>query len=129
MSRLDRVSTSKAATIIIVAGLVLFGCAVLAGVLTAWSNNYSFSPNGGDPALKDRLLTFFQAALLTMIWAVLVVAAGFALRAFGERPSGQTPDASAPPIPFEDVPVRLPAGEPITIDVVQGPADDEVWRR
>jgi hypothetical protein len=127
MSRLDRVSNTKAANIIIVVGLVLFGTSVLYGLLNTFSNQYTFSPTGGDPSLKDRLQIFLNSSLNYLPWSALVVAAGFALRTYAQRtpPVAPSPESLAPPVPFEDMPVQLP----ITIDVVSGPVDDDVWRR
>lgn len=131
MGRLDRISNSKAADAIIVVGLVLFSAAVLNGLLMSFTNAFSFSANGDTPSLKDRVLTFLQGSVPSMAWAALVVAAGVGLRIFAQRtpPVAPSPESLAPPMPFEDVPVKLPAGGPITIDVVQSSADDDVWRR
>ncbi len=127
MSRLDRVSNSKAAEIVIVVGLVLFAAAVLNGLLMAFTDGFTFTSDSVDPSLKDRLMTFLQSALASMAWASLVVAAGIGLRILAQRtpPVAPSPGAPAAPVPFDDVPVQLP----ITIDVVEAPADDEVWRR
>ena len=131
MSRLDRLSNSKAANIVIVVGLVLFGLAVISGLLNAYSDGYAFSPTGGEPSFKERMQTFLNMSLNNVILSSLVVAAGCALRVYAQRtpPVAPSPDSLAPPVPFDDVPVQLPPGGPITIDVLQSPADDDVWRR
>ncbi len=129
MSRLDRVSTARAANAIIIVGLLLVAGSVLAALMNAYSDQYVFAPTGGAPGFNDRLRTFLNAVLEGGPRSVLVVAAGFALRTYAQR----TPPVAAlpqePPVPFEDLPVRLPEGQPITIDVVQASVDDEVWRR
>ncbi len=81
--------------------------------------------------MKDRFQTFLNTGTNNMVLSTLVVAAGFALRTLAQRtpPVAPSPESLAPPIPFDDVPVQLPPGAPITIDVVQSPADDDVWRR
>lgn len=134
MGRLDRISNSKAANIVIVAGLVIMGAAVLSGLLNAQSDQFNFASASGEVALTERLQTFLNTAMNGAPIGALVVAVGFALRTMSQRtpPVAPTPGASGTPtlpVPFEDVPVQLPNLSPITIDVVQSPADDDVWRR
>ena len=133
MSRLDRVSNPKAADVIIVVGLVLFAAAILNGLLMSFTDGFTFTSNGvSEPTFKDRVMTFLQSSLSSIAWATQVTAAGVALRIFAQRtppvaptPGAPTPGAPKTPVPFDDVPGHLP----ITIDVVEAPADDDGWRR
>ena len=122
MSRLDRVSNTKAANIVIVVGLVLFGATIAIGLLYVLPMS-----KDGNPSLLERLRFFFALVLNSLpLWA-LVVAAGFALRVLAERtPAVATPTVTVtPPVPVGD----MPAQSPITTELMQAPADDRVWRR
>ncbi|MFM2077063.1 MAG: hypothetical protein RJA49_953 [Actinomycetota bacterium] len=131
-SRLDRVDAARAASWIIIAGLVLLGCAVLTAGLNAFHDGLFGFAGGGNPkpTFLDRFQVFIGNLAQNAPWAVLVVAAGFALRVLSTRP--QTAVVPPPPLPEPELPtspVQLPDKVATQVVLVEPSADDEIWRR
>jgi hypothetical protein len=130
-SRLDRVDAARAANWIIIAGLVLVGCSVLASGLNAFHDGLFGFAGGGTPkpTFLDRFQVFVGNVAQNASWAMLVVAAGFAVRVSATRPQ---PPLVLPPLPEPELPtspVQLPDKVATQVVLVEPSADDEIWRR
>lgn len=147
--RLDRISLERAANVVIVLGLVLCVAVLVNAVLSAYQDKVygdQFFGPGTSLRFWQRVQYFLQATVNFLPWAVLVVAAGFALRAHAgrippapaaakaDRRRVELPDAE----PFPDATLFLPPPQPVRRDgevagsvagdVVFAKPDDELWR-
>jgi hypothetical protein len=107
---LDRIPLHRAANWLIISGLVLSVCAVAVSLINAYQDKLfgtQFFGPGSEFTGWQRIQSFLQNLIGSVPWTLLVVAAGFALRAW----AGRMPPAPAPPKP-ERRKVELPEAEP-----------------
>jgi hypothetical protein len=121
MNRINRVSNTKAANVVILVGLASLAGSIVGGLLDSYSSQYY--QGGAHPSLKDHLQTFLNFAMNSLPLGALVVAAGFALRMLAQRTQevGGSAETVMPHVP--------PAQVSVTADRLDGLSGDDVWRR